>query len=158
MNITVDLRPLIPLIQKLGSISTPSSVNTDKMVREVATTLCAEMVERIHEKGLKADGTPIGQYDPKYIKKRVKKGFSSSNKVVLAYERQMQNDFTIGVSEPIKTEDGYGLGFQNPHNADKAEWMRLRYGNIYGLTEGEQQIVPVVAEGFIAKLFSKKVA
>ena len=132
----------------------PGGVNTDKMIRTVAIGMNIDIVERVHEQGKNSADASIGTYSPEYMKKRVKKKLGSSTKVVLVYDRQMVNDFSIGSKTPEKTgQDEYGLGFKNPLNAQKAEWMTKRYGPLYPPTMKERERALQRASYFINQAF-----
>jgi len=64
----------------------------------------------------------------------------------------MENDFKAVGQDPIKTNTGYGLGFTNSINAEKAEGHEKKYGTIYSLTEQEKTMVRTIAEDFIKSL------
>lgn len=127
----------------------------DKVLRTVATSMCFVVRERIHEKGLNAAGSQIGVYSSEYLKVRIKKGKTGSPKVILSFSRQMQNDFAIGEKNPIKAGNGWGLGFKNNFNSDKADWMEERYGSIYSLTDGEYKQAQDVANGETNKILKQ---
>lgn len=129
------------------------------VVRTVATTMAAEVRDRIHEKGLNSDGQPIGTYSDEYMKVRKKKGKGSSTRVVISFDRALQNDFSLTIKDPIKTPLGWGLGFRNTggvDNASKAEWMEERFGSIWALTSAELKQVKEVAEFETRKILNKK--
>lgn len=133
-----------------------------EMFREVVIDLIANIADRIHHKGLAADGTQIGTYSEAYMKVRTgevkrrpnatnlktKKTFStkpkfnrtSDTKVILSLTRQMENDYV-----PVAGPKGWGVGFTNPHNFDKATWNNdpnRRYKKIvYDLTTEELERV-----------------
>ena len=128
----------------------------DKVLRIVATTMCAEVRERIHEEGLNAGGAQIGTYDDKYLKVRQKKyGRTGSRKVIISLTRQLENDFSIGQTNPIKTANGWGLGFKNVFNADKSMWMEEKYGKIWSLTNTEKKQTQQIADGETNKILKK---
>jgi hypothetical protein len=148
----------------------------DSLLREISTTMLAITRERIHEEGLKADGSNIGEYSDSYLKLREANALGSEKKVKLFFTGQMQNDYTVvDISD---TE--YGLGFQNKLNADKADWAengttdatvkehtrnvngksikvkshtrkgREGYGKIYDLTDTELEQVRAIVKEFVA--------
>ena len=117
----------------------PTVKDVDTLLRTIAQTLVGDIRERIHEEGLNAKGAAIGQYTADYLKRRIKAGKGSSSKVVLSYTRQMQNDWKV-----IPIQNGYGLGFSNSFNADKAEWAQERFGAIYKLTPEEIKIMQAI--------------
>ena len=50
---------------------------------------------RIFIKGLDSQASPIGQYAPSYIIRRVKKGLGTSSRVVLRFTLRMMGDFQV---------------------------------------------------------------
>lgn len=124
------------LILKLRSI-----IDQDKVIRVVASTMAGEIRERIHEKGLDASGNAIGTYSLQYLKRRKKKFNRSGNKVIISLTRNLENDWSICQSLPIKTPFGYGLGFRKSENFDKANWNEERFGDIWKLTNDERKQV-----------------
>lgn len=113
---------------------------TDKPLLTAATTIMASIVERVHEKGKKADGSSIGQYTASTIRSRVKKqntarGVSSarsgSKKVILSDTRTLENSYGI---ESIV--GGWAIGFENPGGAEPPpdELVRIlekKYGVVW---------------------------
>src|SRR5690606_38168279 len=57
-----------------------------------------------------ADITPMGVA-------RIKYNRSSDTKVIISLTRQLENDWSV-----IATDKGYGVGFLNKQNLDKARW------------------------------------
>lgn len=145
----------------------------DQMAREIAITTAAEMRDRIHERGQDSSGGQVGTYSPSYLRFRQfgyksktvtrgsKKGTprtvmnynrTGDSKVILSLSHLMENDFTLGVnnSEPEKTAKGYGIGFKNSVNFQKAKWCEETYRKpIYKLTTTEKDQVRKIAEDFI---------
>lgn len=143
----------------------------DMMSREMAFTIAGEMRTRIHEQGKDSSGSEIGSYSPQYMRVRTdklppqftrgaKKGQTrpkfnrtANTKVVASLTRQMENDMTAG---PIKTTDGYGIGFRNPDNYDKSQFVENTYGKkIFSLTQEEKQKAKAIAEDFINRSIQK---
>ena len=122
----------------------PTVKDVDTLLRTIAQTLVGDIRERIHEEGLNARGVAIGQYTAEYLKRRIKDGKGSSSKVVLSFTRQMQNDWKV-----IPIQNGYGLGFSNSFNADKAEWAQERFGAIYKLTPEEIKIMQAIINDWL---------
>ena len=123
---------------------------TSTIYRQLALELIPRIQDRIHVKGQAADGKEIGTYSSAYLKIRSgsrrgeKKSSGKSSgksynrsadpKVILSLTRQMENDYAV-----IGTSRGWGIGFNNPFNANKAKWNNKRYGGrvIYDLTDSE---------------------
>lgn len=74
---------------------------------------------------------------------------TADTKVVGSLTRQMENDLGVNASDPIKTERGYAIGFKNPFNYDKSQWLEIsQRKRIWGLTAGEEAIVQQIADKF----------
>jgi hypothetical protein len=156
--------------------------NPDEMLRTMATTVLGLMKVRIHTDGLDANGNRIGTYSPAYMKVRqgiftnsgvFSKGKNKGSikdagvftkgknkgqarprynrgpdtKVILSLTRQMENDMKV-----IAVDNGYGIGYSNPHNFDKSQWTEATYkrqGKIFALSSGETDAVTAIAEKFV---------
>ena len=152
----------------------------DRCLRDVANTMLVVVKDRIHEKGLASDGSQIGVYSEGYMSVRTgvyktnekitkckKKGETrnvgvftkgehkgearprfnrtSDTKVVVSLTGQTENDFSVQ-----EIEGGYGLGFSNDHNFNKAQWVEETYKKqIYALTQGEKVLVIEVASTYM---------
>lgn len=121
----------------------------DSLLREISTTMLAITRERIHEAGLNANGSSIGEYSDRYLKLRESNNLGSDRQVKLFFTGQMQNDYSVvDISD---TE--YGLGFQNQFNAEKADWAEDKFGKIYALTDSELDQVRAIVAEFVANTF-----
>lgn len=141
MSLEIDFTPII---KKYSAMATPSSV--DSLLRNIAENMLRETRQRIHEQGKKASGSQIGTYSPKYIKTRVKRNRGTSPKVILSLSGQMENDYKV-----VPIQGGYGLGFDNSFNADKATWMQEKYGAIYDLTSEERKDMILIIRDWFEK-------
>jgi hypothetical protein len=137
---TIDIKELKDLTDSLLSLE-----ETDSLLREISSTLLAEMSDRIHDRGIKSDGTQIGTYSNTYLEYRIEQGKGSASNVTLFFTGQMQIDFNVA---PIG-ENAYGLGYSNILNFDKANWAEDRFGIIFEPTEQEFQQIEDVAAEFI---------
>ena len=137
---TIDTKELKDLTDSLLSLE-----ETDSLLREISSTLLAEMSDRIHDRGIKSDGTQIGTYSNTYLEYRIEQGKGSASNVTLFFTGQMQIDFNVA---PIG-ENAYGLGYSNILNFDKANWAEDRFGIIFEPTEQELQQIEDVAAEFI---------
>ena len=62
---------------------------------------------------------------------------SSDTKVIVSLTRQLENDWAV-----LGTEKGYGIGFNNPFNKDKAGWVEENKKRIiFNLSEYEKQYI-----------------
>lgn len=106
--------------------------------RTLSFDLIDLMTKRIHIDGLAADGTEIGRYSSDYLKLRERTyNRSSDSKIIVSLTRQLENDWNV-----IATDRGYGIGFLNSHNHDKARWVEENKGKkIFSLSAAEQQYV-----------------
>lgn len=155
MDIVINLDSVNRLITELVELKNP-----DRLLREIATTLSAEVHERIHEKGLAADGSGIGTYSDNYFKYTRKKynREEPKSKVVFSLTRKMENSFTFGDERPpIKTASGYGLGFigsapGNVSYSDIVGWLEIHFGKeVYALTSSEEEMVRLISEDYVTR-------
>jgi hypothetical protein len=102
------------LINKLQILRDPKP-----LLRLVALDVLNMVTERIHEKGEAADGSQIGTYNKNYLRRRQNNyKRSSDSKIIVSLTRQLENDWAVKA-----TERGWGIGFNNPHNAEKMHWV-----------------------------------
>jgi hypothetical protein len=122
VNVGKITNKLLPAFKQAVS---PNGFFKDKLVRSVAISIGGDIKVRVHQDGIKSDGTPIGTYENPYLKLRQEKyNRTDGTKMIFSLTRQMENDFAIVSTDPIKTASGYGLGFKNQLNADKADWLQ----------------------------------
>lgn len=122
---------------RTGQFTTNKRVSKGKKKGELRTS------------GVFTKGKNKGSARPKYNR-------TDDTKKVYSLTRQMENDFGLKeTKEPIKTATGYGVGFKNPVNAQKAEWQK-EYSEVYKLSEQEKQKVRDIAEDFIENAFNTR--
>lgn len=119
MNLTIE----IPILDKLKKATSQSSV--DSLLRTIAENMLDETSFRIHVEGKNTRESAIGTYATSYMKQRLKKGRTSSRSVVFSFTGQMERDWKI-----IPVQGGYGLGFSNPLNAEKAQALQFGQGTL----------------------------
>lgn len=109
--------------------------NKDYLLRPVAIEVIPMMTERIHQKGVASDGNQIGTYSNSYLRLRqAKYKRDASSKVIVSLTRQLENNWSV-----IATQNGYGIGFINPFNLQKARWVEENKGKIiFSLSKAEQ--------------------
>lgn len=112
----------------------------------ITRPLCFDLLEimkkRIHEDGKNSSGTAIGTYSRSYLLERINKyNRTADTKVVVSLTRQLENDWSV-----IATTNGYGIGFKNKFNLQKARWVEGLKGVIFSLTAEENKY----ASDFIA--------
>lgn len=144
--------------------------NKEYLLRPVAIEVIPLMTDRIHQKGEASDGGQIGTYSSGYMAIRTgvfksnevyksgpnkgknkpigkftrgkNKGSSRPNynrdsdtKVIVSLTRQLENNWSV-----IATTNGYGIGFTNPFNLQKARWVEgIKDKIIFSLSKAEQQ-------------------
>ena len=139
----------------------------DKMLRTIASTLTAAIHDRVHVNGLDSNEQPIGTYTPEYMKVRtntfksskivrgINKGQArkkynrtADTKVILSLTRQMEIDMSVCEQNPIKTDYGYAIGYQNDFNFVKMQENEKRYGKpiLTKLSKKEEQIIDSIVE------------
>lgn len=109
--------------------------NPVSYMRPVVLVLAGELRHRIHVEGKRADGSAIGTYQNSYMREREKNKRGNSRKMIYSLTRQMEQDFS-----PVAEGDTYGLGFNNTHNFDKANWLEEARPGVYNLSESEIQL------------------
>lgn len=112
-----------------------SLTDRQALLRPVAFDVIALMTERIHDQGKAADGSQIGEYSNSYLKLREKNKRGPDKKIIVSLTRQLENDWSV-----IPTQNGYGIGFKNPFNKQKAIWVEEQKDKkIFKLSESEKQ-------------------
>jgi phage gpG-like protein len=136
------------LIKKMHAIADIQSI-----LRPVAVDVLNMMTERIHEKGIAADGGQIGTYSPRYMKLRTGNYKNSSRytrgtkagkakdaglhlrgknigKARPRYNRTNDTKVIVSLTRQLEndwaiigTAKGYAIGFNNPFNAKKMRWV-----------------------------------
>lgn len=106
------------------------------LLRPVAFDMIDLMTKRIHVDGKDSSDTEIGTYSSNYLKQRQRKyNRTSDSKIIVSLTRQLENDWNV-----IATEKGYGVGFLNSFNLQKARWVEENKGvTIFSLSESEQK-------------------
>jgi len=134
------------LMQTIGLILDPVP-----LTERIATTMLPIVRDRVHTQGKDANGNDIGTYTPEYLKRRQKPPYmrTGSPDIVLSLTRQMENDM-----KALPVEGGYGIGYSNELNYDKAIWNEQRYGKkiLTALTPDEDEMVDAIAEEFVNEL------
>ena len=129
-----------------------SLADTDSLLRSIAFGMLPLTKKRIHEEGQRATGSPIGEYDNKYLQLRVNKYNRTADRtIIFSLTGQMENNYkVIAISD---TE--YGLGFDNSNDAEKSVWLADKFGNdIWQLSKDEIVAMESIIEDFINKSFS----
>lgn len=155
-----------------GRIRSSFELLKDKeyLLRPLAIETIPLMKKRIHEKGQASDGSQIGTYSAGYMVvrtgnyknatkktagafKRGKNAFSivatrkenlrpkynrsSDTKVIISLTRQLENDYSVQA-----TGKGYGIGFNNKLNKEKAWWVEETYNKIiFNLSKSEKEYI-----------------
>lgn len=169
---------ILSIKDKMDALKDPSG-----MLQTVALAVLPEMRKRVHVEGHDSSGSQIGTYSPEYMKvrtgdysnsKRVTRGVnkgkakdagqftkggkqntprpkyhrSADTKVILSLTRQMENDMSV-----VATGNGYGIGYKNPFNHNKAIWNEKRYNKkiLTTLTQEELELVDRVAEEYVSE-------
>lgn len=84
-------------------------------------------------------GPQKGQSRPNYNR-------TNDRKVVASLTRQMENDLSVQATE----SGNYGIGYNNPLNAQKAIWVEATYRKkIFALTADEKRLTLRIAEDFL---------
>lgn len=118
----------------------------ERIARSCAVQMSGFLRHRIHVEGLDGNGNPIGEYSSSYLKLRQRKyKRTSDSKIILSLTSQQENDMG-----PVETTKGYGIGFKNQINLQKAGWAEDRAGTnssenvIYKLSNNEINSMEVI--------------
>lgn len=112
--------------------------------RQLAFDTIDLMTNRIHIEGKDANDSAIGDYSKGYLKLRqAKYSRSSDPKIIVSLTRQLENDWSV-----IATDKGYGVGFLNAFNLQKARWVeQIKDKDIFSLSPSElKKIEEIVQE------------
>lgn len=90
----------------------PLETMQNDILRKVGANIIRDMTVRIHENGLKANGSSIGPYSKKYMKVRARNNRDEKN-IIFSLTRKLEGDWTL-----VATERGMGVGFKTPDIAD----------------------------------------
>lgn len=166
ININTNIEQVNTLIQsRLKQLGNPET-----FLRPLCLDLIDLMTKRIHIDGIASDGGAIGTYSPGYMKVRTgnygnsprvtrgaNKGIlknagvisrgdnkgqprprynrSGDTKVIVSLTRQLENNWAV-----IATPKGFGIGFLNPFNYQKARWVEAqKKKEIFSLTQAETE-------------------
>lgn len=134
-SVTVDISQAKAGIQSIFDLIT----DREYLLRPLAIETIANMKDRIHDEGKASDGGQIGEYNNSYLKLRQEKfGRSADTKVIVSLTRQLENDWAV-IATP---NNGYGIGFNNPFNTQKARWVEEQKKKIiFNLTAQERDYI-----------------
>lgn len=111
--------------------------NPEYLLRPVAFGLIDKMTQRIHVDGKASDESAIGNYSNGYLAQRQRPPYNrtADRKIIVSLTRQLENDWSV-----IATDKGYGIGFKNAFNLQKARWVEENKGRkIFNLSPSEQK-------------------
>jgi len=117
------------LVQKLNKLK-----DKEYLLRPVCVDMIDLMTKRIHIDGIASDGSAIGTYNSAYLAYRQKyHQRTKDTKVIVSLTRQLENDWAV-----VATKNGYGVGFKNKFNLQKARWVeQIKDKNIFSLAGNE---------------------
>ena len=99
-----------------------------------------EKKEKKGEAGVFTKGPRKGQPRPRYNRKETD--------IVLSLTRQMEMD--MKATDPIPVQNGFGVGYSNDFNYDKAIWNEKRYGKpIWSLSKEENQLAQDIVKKYV---------
>jgi hypothetical protein len=127
------------LAEVIGRIATNFELLQDKeyLLRPLAIETIPNMKERIHKNGQASDNSAIGSYSNGYMKEREKNNRGEDRKIIVSLTRQLENDWAV-----LATSTGYGIGFNNPFNKDKARWVEEQKSKIiFNLSVFEKEYI-----------------
>lgn len=163
--VTIQVTGIQELVSRLRS-KLLTITEKDAVTKIVATTMAGVVRDRIHEKGQNADGQQIGNYSDLYLRTREKNNRGRNPRVIISLTRELENDFALSITNPIKTDGGWGIGFiRNPNRSEKgtfthsdiSEYMEWIYeAKIWDLTKNERKQVIDIAQGETNRILNSK--
>lgn len=98
-------------------------IDPQYLLRPVCLDLVDLMTKRIHSDGNDSTDAPIGNYNKQYLRQReLHYQRSSDPKIIVSLTRQLENDWSVLATD----SGGYGVGFKNSFNYQKARWVELQ--------------------------------
>jgi len=131
ISVTTNLQQVNAVIaDRLKKLSDPETI-----LRPLCFDIIELMTKRIHVDGMAANGQQIGTYNNRYLKLRqTKYNRKADSKIIVSLTRQLENNWSV-----IATPKGFGVGFLNPFNFQKARWVEAQKGKeIFSLTAAER--------------------
>lgn len=126
----------------------------EKLPRFIGVAIQSETYKRIFIQGIKSNGSRAGTYAAKTISLKKENNHFTSNSVNFRNTEQLAGSYTF---EPRKEE--VILGFEAISRTDKTtndkviESLEEQYGDIFGLTSKEEELVQDLIEDFTDKIF-----
>lgn len=148
LTITTNTDAKVAELQKMVGMI----LDTDPLLRIVASSMTAVMRKRVHEDGKAADGADIGTYSEDYMNTRRKNNRTEDRKIILSLTRQMENDMM-----PLPTSGGWGIGYSNPFNYEKAIWNEKRENQkiLTALSKEEDQQVTDIVNDYVDEIIKQ---
>lgn len=146
--VRIDLSAFTNLKEKLELLMDP-----EYLLRPICIGLVDKMTNRIHVKGMDTLEEQIGTYNKSYLKyvREKKWNRTADSNIIVSLTRQLENDWTV-----TPTELGYGLGFKNAINLQKARWVELiKRKEIFTLSQSEAQYATEYLGQLIEETFQK---
>jgi hypothetical protein len=146
MTLTSNIKSVISdVIANIGQLDNPETVS-----RAAAAAVLPELRERIHERGERPDGSKIGTYSNSYLRLRAREGKGTDANVIISFTRALQNGYTLAA-----TDDGYTIANISPDGDMKVGYMIEKYGEIWKLSETEQNMALIAANETAKQLLAK---
>jgi len=101
---------------------------------------------RIFNEGLKADGSPIGQYKNKYYQKRRSSKGRQTKYVDLQFTGDLFNSINVG-----ELNGKPAVGITTKYGKDVAGYNEERYGEIFQASDSERDNALRIAQDFAIK-------
>lgn len=155
ISITTDFSALLTLLNNAKEYK--ASINNQ--IKELATTLIPIIRNRVHVEGKLANGNNIGTYNDDYLKRREKRGRNEGNKVVLSFNRNLENSL-----KAIADRETWGIGVVGEESEEGSpiamiELVKIleeKYGVFYGLSDEEKKQAKEFINNGLVEAFEKK--
>lgn len=145
--VTIDLSVFTNLKTQLEKLQNP-----EYLLRPICLGLVDKMTDRIHNRGEDSLEEQIGTYNKSYLKyvREKKWNRSADTQIIVSLSRQLENDWTV-----TPTENGYGLGFKNSFNLDKARWVEIvKRKEIFTMSPSEEKYSQEYLSQLVSEAFT----
>ena len=146
MTITSNLDKVLRDLQNAINTQIP-----DKVLKDVATQIYNNTVDRIFVKGLNTDYRKIGKYAKSTKILRAKRGLQTTY-VNLTFTGYLKSIYRLK-----KTKDGYNIMFTELYGKRISGFMEDHFKcKIFGLTDKDAALAKRVINAYVKKLNAKK--
>lgn len=126
----------------------------NKLPRFLQANLYAKTKDRIFTDGIKADSSKIGEYALKTEEYKKKKGRFTSSTINLRDTNTLARSYTYDFTNK-SVEFGFSAATRNygVTNEELVGYLEEKYGDIFGLTKEEEDLIDTLVDDFANDIF-----